>query len=656
MKNRWLPFLALLVLGALAYANSFRAPFLLDDIDSIVRNPHIRHLWPISEAVSWPLWSQAFTTIIGRPLLSYSIAINYWISGYEVWSYHLFNVLVHIGCACLLYLLVRDAIPQMGSKSPRKLPAAPLAFVASALWVVHPLNSIAVTYIVQRAESMMALFYLLALWLGVRGFASPRSRSWFLGVGLAGACSAACKEVAVTLPVVLLLFDRAFVSGSIRAAFGRHRLLYLLLMLTWVEVAVLLLVAPRAQTFAISTDLTSRWLYLVTQAEVLLHYLALFFWPSALVFHPEWPLATALSPHLGSFLSIAALTAYLLWAAMRRSKAGSVGLCCLLLLAPSSSVVPILTEVAAEHRMYLPSAFLAALCVAGAWSLLDRLRARSWRVAGVGPALAGMLVLASMARTWIRNDDFRSEVSIWRSTVDRQPGNSPAWNNLGEAHLKAGDTRLARECFQQSAALDPLAPIPLNNLGYLALQENRIDEAERFFRQALRIRPGLVLALNNLAQVRLRVGDLAGALDCYQKAVGTAPGDAALRYNLGLTLYRSGRPAEAVRELEGAIRSSADPAAINTCAWILATSRDRAVRNPARALELATRAVSATRTNDASALDTLAAACAANGRFQEAMAAAERAIARANQVGDSDLAKNVSARRTRYASGQALEE
>jgi len=140
----------ILVAGTAAYLPSFFGAFQYDDLPSILANPTIRHLWPLSGPLSPP---SGALTVSGRPVLNFSFALNYWLSGYRPWSYHLVNLAVHLAAALTLFGLLRRTWQNSDWA----------AATAATLWAVHPLTTESVTYIVQRAESLMGLFYLLTL-------------------------------------------------------------------------------------------------------------------------------------------------------------------------------------------------------------------------------------------------------------------------------------------------------------------------------------------------------------------------------------------------------------------------------------------------------------------------------------------------------------
>ncbi|HUI06351.1 MAG TPA: hypothetical protein VL486_05040, partial [Verrucomicrobiae bacterium] len=181
-RQRFIP-LVVVAAGLLAYQNSFTGSFVLDDYASIPGNPTIRRLWPIWQPLSPP--HRGWLTVEGRPLINLSLAINYALSGYNVWGYHALNLAVHILAGLTLLGIVRRTLLQPALRARFGAVASELALATAVLWTVHPLQTESVTYIVQRAESIMGLFYLLTLYCFIRGAESPLAGNgkWFMGNG-----------------------------------------------------------------------------------------------------------------------------------------------------------------------------------------------------------------------------------------------------------------------------------------------------------------------------------------------------------------------------------------------------------------------------------------------------------------------------------------
>jgi hypothetical protein len=233
--------------------------------------------------------------------------------------------------------------------------ATGIALAAALIWTIHPLQTESVTYIVQRAESIMGLFYLLTLYCVIRGAGSARPMAWYVLAVLACLLGMASKEVMATAPLVVLLYDRTFLSGTFQGALRRRWPLYVALTCTWGLLAYLVAGSTdRGGSAGFGLSVTV-WQYALTQLGVITHYLGLAFWPAGLVFDYGWPIASSVGQILPGAIVISLLLAGTIWALIRYPAAGFLGACFFLILAPTSSFVPV-TDAAFEHRMYLPLA------------------------------------------------------------------------------------------------------------------------------------------------------------------------------------------------------------------------------------------------------------------------------------------------------------
>ncbi len=244
----------------------------------------------------------------------------------------------------------------------------PLAFSITLLWILHPLQTESVTYVSQSAESLMGLLYLLTLYCLVRRAEADGQggRLWQC------LCVAACllgmgtKEVMVSAPLVALLYDRAFLSGSFRDAWRRRRPLYSCLAATWLPLALLVLSTHgRGGTAGFGSGVSPWPSYAMNQLQAIVHYLGLCFWPQPLIFDYGSVLSPPTLRVLPYALAIAGLLALTAWGLLRRPVLDFLGACFFLILAPSSSIIPVATEKMAEHRMYLPLIPVVLLVVVG---------------------------------------------------------------------------------------------------------------------------------------------------------------------------------------------------------------------------------------------------------------------------------------------------
>lgn len=521
-----------------AYSNTFHVPFVYDDLGSIPDNPTLRHV--SSAFIPPPL----HLTVSGRPVLNASFALNYALSGTSPWSYHALNLLIHALAGLALFGVVRRTL-QSPWLSPRfGRDAFSLSLAVALLWTLHPLQTEAVTYTVQRAESLCGLFYLVTLYCFARG-AEPRASPRWLGAAIA-ACGLgmATKEVMATAPLVLLLYDRAFLAGDFRSAFRARGHWYAAFAATWLVTALCLLTTGGNRGGAVGFGTgVSWWSYGLTQFEAIVRYLALSFWPHPLVFD----YGTFWVGHPADIIVPALLVVLLLSAtamALRRNlAAGFAGAVFFLILSPTS-LVPGTTQMIVEHRMYLSLAAVLAVAVLGAYHWLGR------------RTVAGCLALALLCGvlTYRRNLVYGTEISLWADTVATRPANAIAHGNLGLALMNAGALPDAALHLAQAVELNPDYLDARQNLGTTLFMLGRTDEAIAAFTALLQRNPSQADAHSNLSLALLKTGRIDDAISHGREAIHLQPASPDTHFNLANVLASASRPAEARVEFEATLR------------------------------------------------------------------------------------------------------
>jgi Flp pilus assembly protein TadD len=534
------------VLAALAaYHNSLSGPFILDDLVNIAGNPAVRHLWPFGPGGAPQEGAGGGVALGGRQVVLLSFAINYALGGLATRGYHIVSLVVHMAAGLTLFGIVRRTF-HSGT-----MPALAVA----VLWTVHPLNTETVAYMTERVELLMGLFYLLTIYCFIRhaenAEAGCRGRASGWGLLSIGACllGMASKEVMVTAPLVVFVYDRTFVSGTFRAAWRRHTWLHAGLFGTWLFMAYQLQNLGR-NGGGFGTGV-SWWAYALTEIGAVVHYLRLAFWPQPLVM--EFGLTVLPS----GFLTIAApaavlvvLLAVTVVAMWRRPALGFAGFWFFVILAPTSSVVPIGGTPVAEHRMYLPLVAVITLVVLVLHSWLGR---RS--------LLVFLAVAAGLGwRTVRRNDDYRSAVAFFGDTVRRRPENYFARFNLGKALAEAGSYPEAIAQFQEAIRLAPDEALLRLGLGDVLSGQGRFQEAAEQYEIALRLDPNSADAHTGIANDLFKAGRPGEALDEYRAALRINPAGGAVWYNLGVALSSLRRFGEAIGAFQQAVRLGVDSA------------------------------------------------------------------------------------------------
>ncbi|MBW7894670.1 MAG: tetratricopeptide repeat protein [Opitutaceae bacterium] len=544
-RLHWAIIATLVLTTVAAYWNSLAVPFFFDDKPAILHNPTIRQLWPLTAVLNPP---QDGSSVTGRPLLNLSLAINYALGGTEPRGYHIFNLLIHALAGLTLYGVVRRTLLLPALRDHFGHAARLVAFTIAALWVLHPLQTESVTNVIQRTESLVGLFYLLTFYCFVRGLDSSRPRLWLTLCVISSLAGMATKEVMVTAPVLILLFDRALVAGTLAAAWRLRRSWYLGLAASWLLLIGLLIQTggTRGEGAGLGLGATP-WDYLLTQCRAIVLYLKLSFWPHPLVMDYGTDLVGGPAEVWWQGILLVALAGLTVIAWRRWPKAGFVGAAFFVILSPSSSVVPLVSQTIAEHRMYLP---LAAVIVA----VVLLLHQRMGRTAVI-VLLCAAPVLGTL--THLRNRDYRSELALWTDTAAKVPANARAQINLAEILIKEGRPTEALVAAENAVRLRPNYPEAQNNLAIALIQTGRPQAALTAARRAVELKPDYAGAHSSLGIVLAQLGRLPEAIQHFEAALRLAPGSGeapGLHYNLANALLKSGRFTEAIGHYRTALQ------------------------------------------------------------------------------------------------------
>jgi tetratricopeptide (TPR) repeat protein len=541
-------FAIIALLGLLLYSNTFQVPFYLDDFDSIVKNPTIRGFSYFTDPTKTesPGFYNIYHLFRMRPVGYFSFALNHKFHGLEVAGYHALNLAIHVLNSLLLYLLVTLTLrtPVMsGSKLGEY--SSLIALFSGLLFLTHPVQTQAVTYITQRFASLATMFYLITMVSYIKSRLSIKrsQRIMLYALSLLSALLAMkTKEISFTLPLAAALYEFSFFRDTLR-----RRLPYLIPLL--LAMAVIPLEEMRMQgsswTAILQTGRTeagiSRWEYLFAQPRVMATYIRLLFLPVGQNLDYDYPLHGSFPDPgvVSSFLLLPAAFAFIihLYLRSRVSEAGLRlaafgGAFFFLTLSVESSIIP-LDDLIFEHRVYLPSAgFITAFVVL---SFTVAGRARQGR-----PLAAALVVLTLVLSTasYARNTLWKEEVRLWEDVVKKSPGKARAHNNLGLSHAAEGDTEKAIRQYLTALRLDPEDETAHNSLGSAYISLGRTEEAMAEFRRALVLAPEYAEAHYNLGCAYMAQGRKENALMHFEAAVGLRPALAKAHNNLGL-IYES---------------------------------------------------------------------------------------------------------------------
>ncbi|MFV2068797.1 MAG: tetratricopeptide repeat protein [Pirellulales bacterium] len=609
--------LGMLVLGVavfLVYYPATRGPFIFDDSVTIVENPSIRQLWPLvgSGNSAGPLNPPVGKAGHGRPLVNLSLAVNYYFGGLDPFGYRVVHIVVHLFSAMLLWAIVARTLRLDYFQGRFDRVAEPLSFGAALVWALHPVNTESVVYVSQRTELMMGMFYLATLYCSIRYWSAAHRAArttCLLLATLACLSGSLSKEMMASAPVIVLLFERTFVAGSLRRALGRSWPLYIGLALAWMPLLAFNFNGPRTPGVGFDLGVAAHeWWF--TQAKVLFLYLKLAVWPWPLVIHYEIPYLKTVAeawPWLLMTGLLAIGTLVLLW---RRWAVGFVGVWFFAVLSPTL-VIPLVGETAAERRMYVPLAAIVPLLIVGGYVLLQQAWRSVARRAGRESIRRGPVAVFSVATIALaigfgfvsshRLVAYRDSLSLWQDAVVHQPHDPLVQFNLGTLLAEAGQLPEAIGHFEEAVRLAPDPQVPELwhgdllrlrahfNLARALEGSARPQDAIEQYRMTLKLQPGDAASHYNLARLLEDAGHMPQAIEHYRQAIAARPDFSAAHTNLGVLLMTAGYIQEATRCFEAALRLQEDLDNFRNLAmaYALANRPAEAIPMAEKALDLA---------------------------------------------------------------------
>lgn len=602
-KKTCVAVLLIVIIGIVAYSNSFDCSFHFDDNQTIVENTGIRDLQASLR--------KAFSGTRGFADLTF--ALNYHFGKLNVWGYHFVNIIIHIINALLVYfiLILTFKTPALKDKPITEYRAFVAAF-AAIIFVVHPIQTQAVTYIVQRYASLAALFYLAAIFLYIKArllinggadkqedkrFSLPHI-AFYAGALVSAFCAMHVKEITITLPAVILLYEFFFFRPSFMTI--KRRFFYLLPFLLTVFIIPMTLysggvsfddVGNFIERSTAETHLISRADYLFTQFNVIVTYIRLLLLPVNQTPAYSYSISSSLfdGHTFFSFLFLAALFSFGMWL-FKRSRLASFGIFWFFVtLSVESSIIPI-KDVIFEHRVYLPSVGFIIMFFALLVEIAGRFKVRKVMLL----AFVLLLVMAGTGLTIHRNSIWKNDYTLWKDAVAKSPYSARAHNALGDAYFRRGQYKLALKEIEMAITLEQnFAPAYYNlgpvleklgdieyaikaytsalkfdinkdkayyNLGRLYYSQKAYGLSLEAYNNLIHIRPDLddSSVFNSIGNVYKETGDYKKAEENYKKAVTIDPAYSDARYNLADLYHMSGEHDLAIKEFKKVIKIDPD--------------------------------------------------------------------------------------------------
>ena len=554
------------------YSNTFEVPWQFDDGENITQNPDIQ-LRVISIAEINRLIRTMFKENI-RVFSYFTFALNYYFGGFEVWGYHLVNLVIHGVTGILVFWFVWLTFHLPSQRERYGALGLRVAFFSALIFVSHPVQTQAVTYIVQRMSSMAAMFYLLSLICYVKGRLSPGRTGivWYGGMVGSGFLAIFTKENALMLPLFILLYEVLFFQGLewrvLRKRFG-----VILGIIGGLGLLGAILLGSRYWEV-----IREGYLYrdftmgerVLTQFRVVLYYVTLLLYPhpSRLNLDYDFPVSRSLVDPVTTFFSLLAILSVLgvgVWRVRRNSLLSFWIFWYFGNLLIESSVVPL--EMVYEHRLYLPSIGPIVLFIWGLVRVWDGwLRrfsgSRAWDFV-FGGKLSGWLAVLPMVLllswgTMERNKVWGSRLELWKDCVKKSPNKARPHNNLGFEYDKKNLVEEAILEFRKALEINPSYLNAQKNLNLAYMKKGVDEEAIIGYQRLLGLSPKDKEAYVNLGIAYSRKGMQGQAVDSFKRALTIDPQYIDAYYNLGLAYYKSGNLNDAVAQWEKLLKIRPD--------------------------------------------------------------------------------------------------
>ncbi len=532
----------LLVVGFIAYAKSFFADFQFDDYKAIVENPLIKHL-------DLPLLWHQYTT---RFLTNLTFALNYFLGGLHVFGWHLANNLIHVANAFWVYLLVFITFETPKLKARFSLQETYLiAFFSSLVFLLHPIQTQAVTYIVQRATLLCAFFYFGAVYFYARARLKNRTRDylWAMAFSFLGILT---KPVIITLPLIVVLYSIFFFGTSERT--GKSRIFFFLFVFALSIFVPLVLLGQRLMGVAArSFEGISSTHYLLTQFNVIVTYIGLWLLPVNQNIDYDYKISQTLFefPTMASFVALVLLLALAL-RLFKRERLLSFGIFWFFIaLGPQSSIF-VLQDVIFEHRVYLAFAGLSVITAVAIFYLIKNRNAYI--------VMMTCLAIALAALTFQRNNLWSNALRFMEDVVAKSPNKARPHNNLGFFYYKQGRWKEAEIEYKKAIRADSNYIIAYHNLAMVYHDEGKTKEAENIFSKLIEFYPDYEDPYVGLAAVKEQQGFDEEALELLKRATRLSPYYASAYVSLGNLYQKKKDFARARLALEKALWLNPDSA------------------------------------------------------------------------------------------------
>jgi protein O-mannosyl-transferase len=556
--------LSLAIILLAVYGNSFDCSWHFDDEHNITDNPNIQ-----LTDLSWEQIGRALKSdrnsphSLYRPVACLSFALNHYFGRLDVFGYHLVNIVIHFLSSVFLFLFILNTLQLPSLKGRYSSNAYAIALLATILWAINPIQTQAVTYIVQRMASLAAMFYIVSMYFYLKARTVEGTQpkiAFFVSSGLSFLLALGSKENAVMLPMSLFLYEAIVLQEDTRAFF-RKNLKWFALTLSFIAlIGLLYFFSKHGNIFSFLKGYENRPFTLaerlLTQPRIFVFYITLLLYPMPhrLSIAHSFELSTSLFEPVTTFFAILLIFGLIASALAIAKKRPLFAYCILFFIVNhliESTIFPL--ELIFEHRNYLPSMLFFVPVAAGLCYLLEHFAHRK-RMKYVLSAFIVFLLIGLGHSTFMRNFTWKNEESLWIDASEKAPNEFRAYHNLGKFYQDNGFKREAIDEYKkafQAPVRHRRNEIILThfNLGKLYADLGHLEEGKRHYQEAINMNPKFTHALTNLAAIFDRQGETDSANALLSKVLEMNPADGLANLNVGLHHLRRGEPDTAIQHL-----------------------------------------------------------------------------------------------------------
>jgi len=547
-KHEVIFILLMVLLVGMIYSNTLESPFLFDDKSNIMKNYDVRMIEISLDTIKKAIWSN-------RPVSMLSFAFNYYFHKLNPFGYHLVNIFIHIIVGILLYVFLKNTFQILNKNKKEYFLSRPenssaILFLTVFIWLVHPLQTQSVTYIVQRMNSLASLFYLLAFWSYIKARLSG-NKIFFIITVISGFLALGSKEIAVTLPFFIFLYEWYFFR-DLDFNWLKNQYKWMISISVLFLVSIFIFVGPNPMDKILDGyDVYPFTMFqrVLTQFRVLILYISLIIYPnpSRMILDYNFSVSQSLFSPFTTFISMIIILAILSFAILRARKNPLVSFSILWFfgnLFIESSIVAL--DLVFEHRIYLPSMFIILIFVISVFKYI-KLEKLSYGL---------LIIIISIFSVWTyqRNGVWENAFTFWQDNVKKSQNNPRPKLNLAIAMTEEGRTDEAVQLYHEIINIAPTNSKAYNNLGNVLVNMGKIDEAILYFQKGIRVKPRDAELNYNLGNAFLGKNDLRNAIKSFQKSIELNNNYPKAYNNLGFTLAATGRIDEAISKYYKALK------------------------------------------------------------------------------------------------------